>query len=256
LNAPERLTDQLETLLHKEVMNFACGYFTPTQEYLVYKNLAAEFSHHTVVIGILPFNDLTEDDTSFHEKDPFIHYQPYFEGSYPGYDLIYRENDLARSTFNKTGYFSIQNTTRARVSRFLKEFSCWYNVYQFIQHNKAAVNQDSKPFSGYYDYTKAQTEKLKFILSKLKAAAPGKQILVVTIPVYNDLLRFKENNHSPLSDEIKNYCQNNQLGYFDLLPAFAERVKDPSELYFSCDGHWNAAANKMAAEIILPLFRN
>ena len=253
LNEPERLSNLLEQQSKREVLNFGCGYFTPTQEYLVYKNLAAGFTHNTVVIGILPFNDLTEADTSFHENDRFVHYQPYFQGTYPDYQLIYRENKLSASTFNKQGYFALQNTTRQRVIRFLKEFSFWYNIYQFIKTNQPLVNSAAKPFSGYYDYTRPQIEKLLFCLGKFKEAAVGKRILVVTIPVYNDLLRYKENKGISIATEIAGFCQANQMGYIDLLPAFADRVKDPSVLYFTCDGHWNTTANKMAAEIILPL---
>ena len=253
LNEPERLTDLLEKFSKKEILNFGCGYFTPTQEYLLYKDLAAGFTHNTVVIGILPFNDLTEDDTSFHENDRFIHYQPFFQGNYPDYHLMYRENNLSRSTFNKEGYFTIQNTTKLRVGRVLKDFSFWYNIYQFIKTNKPAVNSNKNIFSGYYDYTKPQVEKLEFILAKLKEAAPGKRIIVVTIPVYNDLLRYKKDKNPSIAVEIAGFCYNNKMEYIDLLPAFAERVKDPSILYFTCDGHWNTTANKIAAEIILPL---
>ncbi|CAN5866725.1 hypothetical protein BH11BAC4_BH11BAC4_02640 [soil metagenome] len=253
LNEPERLTDQLEKITKKEVLNFGCGYFTPTQEYLLYKNLAAGFSHNTIVIGILPFNDLMEDDTSFHEKDRFIHYQPYFQRNDSGYQLLYREGQLSKSTFNKQGYFALQNTTKQRTNRFLKEFSFWYNIYQFIKTNKPVVNSVEKPFSGYYDYTEPQLDKLKFILGKLKEAAPGKRVIIVTIPVYNDFLRYKETGGVSISAEIGRYCIGNKMEYIDLLPAFAERTKDPSILYFTCDGHWNATANKMAAEIILPL---
>ena len=253
LNEPDRLTDQLEYLTKKEVLNFGCGYFTPTQEYLLYKDLATDFTHNTIIIGILPFNDLDQDDTSFHETDKFVHYQPYFEKNDTSYHLIYRENDLSKSTFNKEGYFAMQNTTKQRTARFLKEFTCWYNIYQFIKTNKPALNSKEKPFSGYYDYTKQQFEKLAFILGKLKEAAPGKRIIVVTIPVYNDFLRSKESKGVSIADEIKGFCKDNKMDYVDLLPAFAERVKDPSTLYFPCDGHWNATANKMAAEIILSL---
>ena len=95
--------------------------------------------------------------------------------------------------------------------------------------------------------------RLKFILAKLKEAASGKRIIVVTIPVYNDLLRYKENKTQSIAEEISGFCSANKMEYVDLLPAFADRMKAPSDLYFTCDGHWNATANKMAAEIILPL---
>ncbi len=254
LNVEERLSDRLEHALQKEVLNFGCGYFTPTQEYLVYKDLAKNFSHNTIVIGILPFNDLAEDDTSFHEKDKFIHYQPYFQGNYPDYNLLYRESDLSKSTFNKAGYYALQNSTRSRLTRILKEGSFWYNIYQFIKSNKPAENISGKPYSGYYDYTKSQSDKLKYILEKLKEEAAGKKVIVVLIPVKNDLLRF--NGEIPgLSKEMAAFCYAKQLQFIDLLPAFDEQSPYPGDWYLTCDGHWNAAANKKAAEILLPLLR-
>jgi hypothetical protein len=39
------------------------------------------------------------------------------------------------------------------------------------------------------------------------------------------------------------YCIGNKMEYVDLLPALSDRVKDPADLYFTCDGHWNEQAN-------------
>ena len=253
LNSGERLTDQLEKNTGREMLNFACGYFTPTQEYLVYKNLAVKFTHNTVVIGLLPFNDLMEDDTSFHENDRFTHYKPFFVESGNGFRLLYREDSLSKSTFNKEGYAAMQNSNRQRVNRFLKEFSFWYNIYQYIKNNRPVKTETAKPYSGYYDYTEPQLKKLKFILSALKQAANDKRVVVITIPVYNDFLRYRTGNSKSIAKELDAYCIGNKMEYVDLLPALSDRVKDPADLYFTCDGHWNEQANIMAAEIILPL---
>ena len=128
-------------------------------------------------------------------------------------------------------------------------------MYQFIKTTKPVLNSKAIPFSGYYDYTKQQLDKLKFSLIKLMEAAPGKRIIVVTIPVYTDMLRYKEQKGRSIADELTGFCADNKMEFLDLLPGFAQKVKDPSELYFSCDGHWNPTANKMAAEILLPLLR-
>lgn len=255
LNEPHRFSDQLEILAQKEVMNFACGYFTPTQEYLVYKHLASSFDHNTVIIGILPFNDLVEDDTSFHEQDKFVHYQPYFESNGSGYQLIYREDKLSKSTFNKAGYAALQNTAKERLNRFLKEFSFWYNIYQFIRTSKPSVNKMEKPYSGYYDFTEAQLKKLEFILGQLKKTSGARSVIVLTLPVQNDFLRHNGSGIPPLADKLKTFCLANDIGYEDLLGEFAKKVKNPAELYFNCDGHWNEKANQMAAEIVLHLLR-
>ncbi|MEO6489876.1 MAG: hypothetical protein ABIO04_08065 [Ferruginibacter sp.] len=253
LNESERLTNQLESLSNREVLNFGCGYFTPTHEYLLYKELAHKFSHNTIIVGILPFNDMVESDTSFHEKDGFVHYQPYFQGTAPDYHLMYRENNISKSTFNKEGYYKIQNTTMARFTRVFKECSYWYNLYQFIKANRPVINENKEPYSGYYDCTGAQLSKLYFILNKLKEAAEGKRLIVVAIPVYNDLEKFAADPSPVFTMKMDSFCTSSKIEYIDLLPIFSKKVKDPRQLYLDCDGHWNKAANKIAAEIILSL---
>lgn len=255
LNAEHRMTDLLEKKTKREMLNFSCGYFTPTQELLVYRHLASLFTHNTVVIGILPFNDLLQDDSSFHENDRFVHYQPFYQHSGKGYELIYREDRLEKSTFNKEGYAAIQNTPRQRIHRFLKEFSFWYNIFQYIKYSKPVVNEQAVPYSGYFDYTAPQLAKLTYILSLLKEAANGKQVIVVTIPVYNDFLRYGSGRGKSIATELARFCKGNGMEYIDLLEEFRKQVKDPSTLYFTCDAHWNEKANNMAAEIILPLLR-
>lgn len=255
LNAEHRMTDLLEKYTKREMMNFACGYFTPTQELLVYRHLASRFTHHTVVIGILPFNDLLQDDSSFHENDPFVHYQPFYQHTGKEYKLIYREDRLEKSTFNKKGYAALQNTPRQRIHRFFKEFSFWYNIFQHIKNSKPVVNEQAAPYSGYFDYTAPQLAKLRYILSSLKEAANGKRVIVVTIPVYNDFLRYDSGKKKSIATELAGFCKENGMEYVDLLSGFRERVKDPASLYFTCDAHWNEKANNMAAEIILPLLR-
>ena len=252
LSAEDRLTNILEKSLHKEVLNFGCGYFTPTQSAILYDSLAKQFSHNTVVLGILPFNDLAADDTSFHEQDGFIHYQPYFQGTNPDYHLMYREDHLSKSTFNRQGYYDLQNNTKARIKRGLKEFTFWYNIYRFIETNKSVKQRDKPTYSGYYDCTTEQLQKLGFILSRLKRSASARRVLIIALPVQNDFARSASNSISPFSQFMSSETARLGIEYVDLLPLFRKRA-DPADLYLSCDGHWNATANKITAEIILPL---
>lgn len=253
LDTALRFSNQLQSSLGKPVLNFACGYFTPTQEMLVYKKLASNFSHNAVIIGILPFNDFAEDDTSFHEKDGFVHYQPYLVGKFPSYKLIYREDSLSKSTFNKQGYFRLQNSRAEKRKRFMKSFTYWYNLYHYL----AAIN--SRPaqlgkYSGYFDYTSAQIEKLRYILAQIKSTAGNRQVYVVTIPVKQDFDR-SENAIPPLPDAMREICKMLKLNYLDLLETYKNSGEDPASLYLECDGHWNEKANKIAAQKVLALLR-
>lgn len=254
IQAEDRFSDQLEKISGIPSLNFACGYFTPTQELLVYENLAKNFSHQKVIIGILPFNDFKEDDSSFHEQDGFVHYQPYFEGNYPHYQLIYREKNLTQSTFNKSGYDAIQNRPSEKRSRFLKAYTYWYNLYHYL---RATQSRSSAPatFSGYFDVKTSEINKLKYILARLKNAAGNRQILVITLPVKQDFARTT-NGNSPLRDQMQAICTTLGLSYLDLLYEFKKSGQIPDSLFLKCDGHWNQKANKLAAQIVLPLLHN
>lgn len=253
LDTADRFSNQLQSLVNKPVMNFACGYFTPTQEMLVYKKLASDFSHNAVIIGILPFNDFAEDDTSFHEKDGFVHYQPYLEGSYPDYHLIYREDSISKSTFNKEGYLQKQNTSSEKRNRLLKSFTYWYNLYHYLSALKSRPAQPSD-YSGYFDYTSAQIEKLSYILAQIKSIAGTRQVYVVSIPVKQDFIRAK-NAIAPLPEAMRDICKMLDMGYLDLLEVYKNSRLDPASLYLECDGHWNEKANRIAAQKVVDLLR-
>ncbi len=254
LDTSQRFSNQLQSLLHKPVMNFSCGYFTPTQEMLVYQRLASDFSHNAVIIGILPFNDFAEDDTSFHENDGFIHYQPYLVGSYPNYNLMYRADSLYKSTFNKEGYFRLQNSSAEKRRRFLKSFTYWYNLYHYLAAINARPAQMSR-YSGYFDYTSAQIEKLTYVLTQIKSIAGNRKVYVITIPVRQDFDR-SENAAPPLPEAMREICKMLGLNYLDLLETYKAAGEDPASLYLECDGHWNEKANKLAAQKVLNLLRN
>jgi len=249
----DRFSNQLEENSGKPALNFGCGYFTPTQELLVYENLAGKFSHNQVIIGILPFNDFSEDDSSFHEQDGFVHYQPFFEGTFPNYTLMYREDSLSKSTFNKEGYYAIQNSSSQKWRRFLKSFTYWYNLYHYLRATRVA-NKQPEAYSGYFDFKEKEIQKLSYILGRLKQAAGNREVWVLTIPVKQDFMRSRDGN-SPLHNRMLHICDSLNLRYVDLLRAYKKLGEPPESLYLQCDGHWNEKANKLAAQIVLPLLR-
>lgn len=253
LNEKDRLSDRLEVSSGRAVLNFGCGWFTPTQEYLTYKYLAKDFSHDVIVWAILPFNDLNADDTAYHEPDNYIHYQPYFEGDYPTYHLMYREHDISRSTFNKANFKKTPALTgKQKLLSFLTEFTCWFNIYQDL---KQKAHEKKQVASAYYDYKESEIKKLFFIIKKMKDEANGKKIILLTLPVRNDFERYKLDKTIPLKNSLDSFSSAEHITYIDMLTRLAPKEKDPARLFFSCDEHWNAYANQLAAEILLPFLK-
>ena len=80
----------------------------------------------------------------------------------------------------------------------------------------------------------------------------AKDILVVAIPSKQDFERIQRGENpsktfwwqqlSTVSQRLKK-----SVKFIDLADYPPKNI---SEIYFACDGHWNAAGNKWAAEII------
>ena len=256
MNENARLSNLAEVALKKEVMNFSCGWLTPTQEYLVYKDLAKDFSHNSIVWSILPFNDLDGDDSSYHEADKYVHYQPFFEGTYPNYQLLYREDSLSKSTFNRENFAKApQLSGKQKFNNFLTEFSCWFNIYRAVKTNNNFSAFSRSGGSGYYTYKQAELNKLFFLIKKMKTEAAGKNIILLTLPVKDDFAAYQKNKVVPLKNSLDSLCRSEGITYIDMLTELEAKEKDAAKLYFDCDGHWNEYANKLASEILIPVLR-
>lgn len=256
MNEKERLTNLLEDSLKKEVLNFGCGRFTPTQEYLTYKYLAKDFSHDAIVWAILPFNDFNCDDTSYHEEDNYSHYQPYFEGYYPDYHLLYKEDNISKSTFNVENYKNLGPFSgKLKLFNFLSEFTFWFNIYENVRQNIRHGLSGKQVFSYYYDYKPTELKKLFFVMKKLKDEANGKKIIVLTLPVKDDFERYQSDKILPLKNSLDSFSRSENIVYVDMLTNLELKEKDPDKLFFQCDAHWNHYANQLASEILLPILK-
>lgn len=256
VNENDRLSNILEKKTGHEFLNFSCADFGTTQEYLVYKNLGMRFNHSQIAVGFLPFNDFEDDD-----KLHWIgrkRYKPFFVRSDTGYRLEYYKPTLEESELNKKFYASAGNSFKQTLARFLRGYTYWFNIVDYIKNRKSQIKffsfKGNKVVSYYYDYTPQQIEKLKFILTQLRLIAPGKKILFFSIPVIPDLQRRAREGEPPLPNELRRICDSLGMTYVDLLPYFF-KIKRYRNYYFFCDSHWNEKANKYAADILQSYFK-
>jgi hypothetical protein len=249
----DRLTNLLEQHTGRQFINFACSDFGTTQEYLLYKYLGVEFVHSTLLVGIFPFNDFEDNDTSIHQNPYYKRFRPYFKGISPDYHLVYLEDSIQKSNYNRQGYFKKENSTRARIVRFFRAYTCWFNILTYFLDARLIDNKKQMP--GYYHYTAAQWDKMCYILKKIRELARDRRMIIVTIPTAEDILTFEKSGKPPLAEAMAAFCKTNNIVYLDLLPHFAGRSDAVHSLYFDCDPHWNEEGNKFAAEILKPLFK-
>jgi len=248
----KRLSNQLEKNTNRQFLNFSCTNFGTTQELLLYQNLASKFDHSTLLIGILPYNDFEDNDTSLHMNPYYKRFRPYYKGIAPNYHLVYCEDSIQKTNFNKQGFFKKENSPKARITRFFRAYTCWFNIITFFLDYDIVSHQ--KQTLGSYQYRREQWEKMCFILQNIKKAADHRRIIVITIPTSADIKKFRLSGQPPLKEAMDSFCRINNMEYVDLLPLFASRPHSEDEFYFTCDPHWNEAGNTFAAEQLKHLF--
>jgi hypothetical protein len=241
----KRFTDLLENETSTEYLNFGtAGHFGTIQYYLLYKTLAKKFSHTGVIIGILPANDFFDNDIEAGKKVHFERYRPYFVGDYPDYQLVYFNEESNQ----KKGVVS---DLWRYVRGFLRGYTYSYNaIHHLIDTQRVRhAMPDQKVYSGYYDFKEKEFELMKYTLEKIIEEAKEKEIVILTIPVTVDLMRYEAQGESPLSRKLKEFSEKNGVTYIDLLPLMHDYTKNWGEYFLPCDHHWNEYGSFVASQV-------
>ena len=256
LERAERTTNILEALTGVEHLNFGTsGHFGPTQSLLLYKHLAKRFSHNVVLFGLLPDNDFTDDDPSHANSYP-SQYRPYYVKNRDNYILEYvniNERGLSKR--------DIRREKRRFFNRVLRNFTYTANALNYMLQMyglktarfKIGRAASASTYSGYYDFTQSQIERLIYVLEQMLIEAEGKAFIVFVIPRPADMQATPAPLHSILEFLT---VEHKNLHIVDLRESFA-RKKNWMDFYRSCDGHWSVSGAKAAAEAVLaePVYR-
>jgi len=244
VEAPQRLTNLLESGTGKPHLNFGMAHFGPYQSYLVYRDLAHGFAHDTVLLGIFPYNDFTDLDyaNAAHAAGYEYRYRPYLTGSYPDYGHVdFRERDWQR--FLRRHFYAY-----GALEKLLDGLQ-GYNRRGYLQ-TRGRDQQSGLKRSFYYDYTPHQLGLLKHCLELIHEQAGGRAFAVVLFPAPPDLVRYRQSGPSPLADELRAAVPS--LRVVDLLPAMYEQTH-PKRFFLSVerfDFHLNPLGNVFAAQVL------
>jgi len=232
----DRLSDRLEKLTGIEHLNFGTsGAFGPTQYLQLYKSLASRFEHNAILIALLPDNDFLDDDYEYGLKTHQGRLRPYYIGESPNYELT---KTPARNP----------NTPARYLENLLRQFTYAGNLVKYLKslrrHREAGTREN---YAGYFDYTPAQWDRLKYVLEQFRAAAPDKKIVVLTIPCDTDILCVEKTGEPPLPRQLNELCRSLNMTYLDLLPPIRSAPNGWPACYLACDRHWSAYGNEIAA---------
>ena len=254
----DRLSNLLETSTGKEVLNFGTsGGFGTIQEWLQYKHLVKQFKHDVVLLGILPRNDFEDNSLDFYYTQDTDDYRPYLEGNYPDYKLFYPVKSLPHPTQMQALAKSFKLT--------LLEWSCLYRVAIYLNDFRIenmklvprwAAENTSGPAAGsmYYSVPGNEWDIMRYSLEQLIAEAGDRKVILFTIPAYQDFEHY-DGKEPPLAHKLAELAKRTGVTYVDLMPAMIARGVKYPDLYFSCDKHWNAFGNAVAADILEPYVR-
>ena len=256
--AEDRLSNLLEASTGKEVLNFGTsGGFGTIQEWLQYKYMVKQFRHDVVMLGILPRNDFEDNSLEFYHTQDTDDYRPFLVGEYPDYKLFYPVSKLPQPTRMQAFGKSLQLT--------LLEWSCLYRVAIYL-HDFKIENMKLVPRwspenasaqaggSMYYSVPESEWSIMRYSLEQLVAEAGSRKVILFTIPAYQDFEHY-DGKEPPLARKLRELANRTGATYVDLMPAMVARGIKYPDLYFSCDKHWNAFGNAVAADILEPYVR-
>lgn len=251
---------KIENLTDKTVLNFSSSKdFGLIQYILIYENLAKNYNHSSIIISFLPNNDFKDNDFIFYKENKldFLNnkqrHRPYYIKSENGYKILFpkkkNERNLDLINISKNYFWS---------SNILRTIKYLYISNKLKKAKKKLLTNDSKEkktqhITDYYFTPQYQQEAIIFFLQKFIKENSKKNIILFSIPLYEDYEIVKNNDYR---DEIfwwkkiKSFqYKYKNFHFLDLIDYATENYKD----YFfpnKCDGHWNKKGHQWAGEII------
>lgn len=242
----DRLTDLLESWTRIEHLNFGTsGDFGSIQEWLLYRTLASRFDHTDLFIFLTPANDFRDNNPSYY---PPTRYRPYLKKVPHGYDVCYTTSFEERR---------LQNYSYAkRVGNYVTNNIYLFNVVRqrFLQLLGRTRPREIPP---YNDFDSEDEKILLYTYTQIEQIGRGKRIYIFIIPTLRDLAAYGKSEYNfkilQLRDRLVNERQ--EIRVLDLMPAFISYANkngiDYRTFFHSCDGHWSALGNRVAAEAVM-----
>ena len=250
LEREDRTTEILELGSGVEHLNFGTsGHFGPTQSWLLYKHLAKRFEHDVVVFGLLPDNDFVDDDPTL--ADAYAgQYRPYLIGKESDYELKYANVDQ-----RVVSELEVRDEKWRFFNRALRNYTYMANVVNYLlgSFRDKALRRGTiarvsvSTYSGYYDFTRSQAERLLYVLEQMLVEAGERTFFVVIIPRPADI----RPEPAPILSVLEFIAtEHDNLHIIDLRKSFARHANWP-DFYRDCDGQWSPAGARAAAETLL-----
>lgn len=259
VNPQDRVSNRLETATQTEHLNFAVNGSSPINYYLIYKSMAKQFEHTVVLIGLLPAND-------FQDYTPAVAYtlvdwpiyRPYWAGQYPNYTLKYSLNHINQSISRDhqtpakllhtvdSVYAQLGSGDQIKANLLLNS-----GTYKVICALSDRLSMGHGRMTSYEQFSEAAYRDMRYSLERLVDEAKGKKVVLLSIPIQNDIDAIRQGHKNRLDGRLQEFCNQHDILFVPLLPAFLRSKDRMSDFYVACDGHWSKKGEAFVAHEIL-----
>lgn len=259
VNSTDRVSDRLETATKKEHMNFAVNGSSPINYYLVYKSIAKRFEHSVVLIGLLPANDFQDYTPALaYTLVDWPIYRPYWAGQYPNYTLKYSLNDINQSISRDhqtaakllhtvdSVYAHLEIMDKLKASLLLNS-----GIAKVIRVMSGRLATSHGRMTSYEQFSEDAYRDMRYSLERLVIESKGKKVVLLSIPIQNDIDAIRQGHKNRLDGRLQTFCNQHDILFVPLVPAFLKCRGRLSDLYVACDGHWSKKGEEFVAHELL-----
>lgn len=255
----DRLTNRFEKQTGRPAINLAsAGDVGPVQYWMMYRHFAPQFQHNAVVVGLFPQNDLTDNDPTYPKWKDSNRYRPYYKKTETGYEVFHKGQAQSSQTGPTvyTHYFGEPRLGPVGLSQLLHY--TWSGGLLFaIKGQLPPRNIDialDVTHSGYFETSQPRIDAVSYFLNKIVSEADGRNVYILIIPTYSEVLELRKRPSTWVTDFKKNF-QQNRVSIIDLGPIFAALPDDTlRSAFLPCDGHWSALGNQITLNALLKAF--
>ncbi len=264
-----RLSDLLEKRTNVAHLNAAINGANPLVYSLIYKKkVLPQLEHYALIVGIFVGNDFESYKvTNFGDFINYPLYKPYLGQSSDG------KTDKIEYTLNNAGqsfesHAVLKNPKILRNTRdsLFSSLAFYKKIWVELQTNSYLLNlilhkskqmasaRQESTFESFYSKAvlgSPETSEFENSLKNIISLAQNRKVIFVLIPYLKDIVAVKKSKKHALKKQLDSLYATKNIAFIDLLPAFVSYNKNPADLYITCDGHWNEAGHKFAAEVIL-----
>lgn len=268
----DRLSDLLEGFIGHEMLNFSTsGDFGPLQYKILYEKLASKYEHKGIVVGLLPDNDFVDNDPDWWNKNVsqkhWLRHRPYYELASDGRSFGVRYGvdgkSVSRDDFDiapvlpaKHIWGRVQQFSTWNMQATLKRFARHSSFFALIQMVSARIGAKKRELSapetgtGYFTTDVRAMRAVELILEELVKDAAGKSRIMLVFPRDSDFSQQKTlgKRGSPEFLAFLNTVASAGWQVIDL--SLVPALQAMPDTTLGCNSHWNAAANRAAAEYL------